>query len=115
MNNFDYKQAVYGALAPLGVPVKSIHSDSETYPSITFFVYDSGDDAGADNIAVEVGYSVQVDIWSKTEADSNRLRIAVLDAMASADFTDPHFQELYESDTQIYHIPCRFYYEFNTQ
>lgn len=115
MDDFDIVRYVGDALASCCSTVKHIKTDTEIYPAITYFVYDYGIDAGADNRPVEVGYYIQVDIWSKTEADGKRLIPLILSAMDTAGFDDPHFQELYESDTKIYHIPCRFYYARNTE
>lgn len=110
MADFDEVQHVGDALAPVGVPTKHSHTDAGTYPNISFFFYDAGSEASADNVSVEDGYYPQVDLWTKTEADSVRIRKQAVQLLRSAGFSDIHWQELYESETKIYHVPIRAVY-----
>ena len=115
MADFDEVKLIIDALAPTNVPVKHAHTDAGTYPNISFFFYDSGDEAFAENTLVEEGYYPQVDIWARLEADSIRLRKQVMELLRTAGFDDIHWNELYESDTKVYHVPIRAVYIRNLQ
>lgn len=112
---FDFRQAIYDALSPLGYPCKHSHTDAGTYPNITFYLYDYIEGAGADNAPVELEHYPEVDVWAKTQEDEYTITQQVLARMQTAGFLDGHYQELYESDTGIYHTACRFVYAENLQ
>lgn len=115
MDDFDINQIIYDALQSLCSTVKHSHTDAQTYPNISFFLYDYGEEAGADNAPVELGYYPQVDIWSKTETEADSLVEQTVSALRAAGFDDIRWQELYESDTKIYHVPIRAVYVRNLQ
>lgn len=115
MADFDEVKFTGDALAPAEIPVKHAHTDAGTYPNVSFFFYDAASEAGADNASIEDGYYPQVDIWAKTETDAVRIRKQAVQLLAAAGFEDIHWQELYESDTKIYHVPIRAVYVNNLQ
>lgn len=99
---------VKDSLASITVPVSfQVYLGSET-TYITYFCYNEQGEEWAENEEIATGYSVQVDIWSKT--DYTTLVGQVTAAMLAAGFTRASSQDLYESDTKTYHKALRFVY-----
>jgi len=95
-------------LAPTGVPVSFLTYAGKVFPYITFFeVIDQGE-MWADNVETHTGHYMQIDIWSK--GSYLALVDTVTTLMLAAGFTRSNGQDLYESDTQTFHKPLRFYY-----
>lgn len=95
------------ALSGLNVPVtfQEYTGDAETY--ITFFEYnEQAEEYSEDDLEIQ-GHDIQVDIWSKS--NYKILEQQVKTAMKSNGFLYTNGQDLYESETKIYHKGLRFY------
>jgi hypothetical protein len=103
----NYKEIIQTALSFLKVPVsfQVYRGTATTY--VTFFCYNEQGEEYAENIQTATGYYVQVDIWSIT-ANYDTLAEQIKTAMTSAGFQGYTAQDLYESDTKIFHKAVRF-------
>jgi len=99
---------IANTLASLGVPVSWQKYSGTATTYITFLVYNKQGEAWAENVEIATGYYLQVDIWSKGDYSSIEAQVEV--AMIAAGFIRTTAQDLYESDTQIYHKAMRFSY-----
>ncbi|EPY2286640.1 hypothetical protein ACXAT6_003919 [Clostridium sporogenes] len=100
---------IIGTLKPLNVPAKfqTYEGKEETY--ITFFCYNEQGECFADDIEIATGFYMQVDIWGKGNIE--QLKIDTVKLLKKAGFIKrPGAQDLYESDTKIYHKCIRFFY-----
>ncbi len=95
-------------LTPLGVPVSFQKYSGAATTYITFFCYNEQGEEWAENKEIATGFYVQVDVWSK--GDYSVLADQVEVAMIVAGFIRTSAQDLYESDTQIFHKAVRFVY-----
>lgn len=99
---------VIDTLTPLGVPVTFQEYDGSATTYITFFFFNEQSDLNADDEELKTGYSLQVDVWSKS--DYMNLVDQVKQAMKNAGFTRTFAADLYEKDNGIYHKVIRFRY-----
>lgn len=95
------------ALSNVGVPVRFQHYEGTEETYITFFIYNDKTEINADDKDIITGYSIQVDVWSKT--DYTKLVEKVHRSMIENDFMKDNFYDLYEDDTKTYHKAMRFY------
>jgi hypothetical protein len=103
----NYRTVIQTALSSLNVPVsfQVYRGTATTY--VTFFCYNQMSELYAENIEIATGYYVQIDIWSKTD-DYDILAEQIKTAMTTAGFQGYTAQDLYESDTKIFHKAIRF-------
>ncbi len=103
----NYKTTIQTALSSLGVPVsfQVYRGTATTY--ITYFCYNEMGEEYAENIQIATGYYVQVDIWSLV-SDYEALAQQIKVAMITVGFMGYTAQDLYESDTKIFHKAIRF-------
>ena len=99
---------IMDTLKPLNVPISFQKSSSKTFPYITFFEYLDQGEVYSDDIENCAGHYIQVDIWSKD--DYSTLKEQVVDLLEQQGFKRQSGQDLYETDTQIYHRVIRFFY-----
>lgn len=100
---------VQTALAGVGCPVAFAHLPQELFndfPRITYLCTLEQDEYWADNVAAAHVYSVQVDVWHKT--DYSALVENVSSAMAAAGFGRGVGQDYFETDAGVYHKLLRF-------
>lgn len=83
---------------------QEIVNPPETY--ITFFEYDYEYEYSEDEVNRAV-YVVQVDLWTKSPK-YKALEKKIIEAMESEDFYLDDEEDLYESDTKMYHKAFRF-------
>lgn len=105
----NYKTIVETALSSLNVPVsfQVYHGTATTY--VTFFCYNQMSELYAENIEIATEYYVQIDIWNKS-SDNETLAGLIKTAMTAAGFRGYTAQDLYESDTKIFHKAIRMNY-----
>lgn len=98
---------IINTLIPLGLDVRyRVYSGSNpTY--VTFFeIQNYNEDYSEDKNETEV-HSLQIDLWSK--ADVTQLKKDIKQALEEV-FYDVTFNDLYESDTKVFHIAFRCYF-----
>jgi len=78
----------------------------DTY--ITFFELNNIDDDYSEDEAETEVHSIQIDLWSKK--DMTQFKKDIKKALKAAGFKGVTFQDLYEKETQIYHIAFRCYF-----
>jgi hypothetical protein len=100
-------------LEPLNVPCEFETYEGEDDPYITFFCYNEQGEKFADDVEIETGFYIQVDIWSKGNIE--QLKVNVIKLLKAAGFKRKTAQDLYESDTQLYHKCIRFFYAQNNE
>jgi hypothetical protein len=76
------------------------------YPCISFYRLGENDTFYVDDEAVADRYSFMIDIWSKEETDI--IKVEVARVMKALGFSKRVMNELYETDTGIYHLPIKF-------
>lgn len=104
----NYKKKIVDILTHLGVPVAFLAYNGTKSTYMTFFCYNEQGEEWAEDSEVATGYSVQIDIWSKS--DYTTLEAQVQTAMLDAGFKRTSAQDFYETDTKIYHKAMRFIY-----
>lgn len=102
---------IIDTLEPLGIPVgfQKLDFDQEKlHPTtyITFFEYNQRSALDADDTETQTRYSIQIDVWSK--GDYTSLVQQIKDSLSGQGFRRTFENELYESDTKIYHKVIRF-------
>lgn len=98
---------VMTALKPTGVPVGYMTATAaNTY--ITFFFVNERGSLFVDDDEIGTDYLLQVDIWSK--GDYTALYDQVKSLLKGVGFIRTHAQDLYETDTKIYHKAITFSY-----
>lgn len=102
----DVLEAVKTALSGTSVPARVLHYDNPPDTYITYFEFNEQESAWAENTVVAETRHIQVDIWSK--CNYSAVASQVKTAMRAAGFFFSYAQDLYESDTQIYHKAMRF-------
>lgn len=98
---------IIDTLRPLGLDVRyRVYSGSNpTY--VTFFeIQNYNENYSEDENEIEV-HSLQIDLWSK--ADVTKLKKDIKQALEEV-FYDVTFNDLYESDTKVFHIAFRCYF-----
>lgn len=96
-------------LSSLGVPVSFQKYSGSEITYITFFEYLRQGESYADNKEICTGHYVQIDVWSKD--DYTELVKSIFSIMTQAGFRRTTQTEIYEDDTQTYHMVLRFFYE----
>lgn len=104
---------IIDTLQPLGVQCEFETYNGEADPYITFFCYNEQGEKFADDEEIETGFYMQIDIWSKGNIE--QLKVDVITLLKEAGFKRKTAQDLYESDTQIYHKCIRFFYAQNNE
>lgn len=99
---------ILDTLNPLGVPVAFQEYKGAASTYISFFIINEQSALHADDDEVKTGYSLQVDVWSKS--DYTTLVDQVKQVMTVAGFRRSSAADLYEKDTGIYHKALRFNY-----
>lgn len=99
---------IIDTLKPLKVPVSFQKYSGKSKEYITFHEYSVNGEEYEDDIEVMTGHYIQVDIWTK--GDYTQLVNTVKELLSNAGFKRLNEQDLYESDTDIYHKGIRFYY-----
>lgn len=100
-------------LQPTGVPVNRLHYEGEADPYIVWFIYNENGEAFAENVEIETGYYIQVDIYTKD--DFTNLYKQVLELMTAAGYYRTFTTETYEADTKLNHKIIRFKYVKSSQ
>lgn len=103
----NINQLIIDTLRPLGLDVRyRVYSGSNpTY--ITFFEVNNIDDDYSDEENETEVHSIQIDLWSSK--DVTEIKKKIKQALKS-NFTDVTYQDLYETDTKIFHISFRCYF-----
>lgn len=109
----DVRDMVMGILkgADLKVPIgyqvlKKEDSEKNPQQYVTFFEVSDVPVAFDDNEERYAEHMMQIDIWSTTNFD--RLRKGIRKAMKRAGWTRFDQQDLFESDTKIYHLALTY-------
>lgn len=99
---------IIDTLTPLAIPVsfQSYSGKAKTY--ITFFIYNEQGELWADNVETQTGIYIQIDVWS--DVDYTILVENVINAMVNAGFKRRSANDLYTSESKIYHKVIRFSY-----
>ncbi|HBJ2609724.1 hypothetical protein FDA77_19185 [Clostridium botulinum] len=99
---------IINTLKPLNIPVdfQTYEGKEETY--ITFFCYNEQGERFADDTEIITGFYMQVDIWSKGNVE--KLKESVINLLKQVGFKRKNGQDMYESDTKIFHKVLRFFY-----
>jgi len=102
---------IIDTLQPLGIPVYFQRYDGNEDTYITFFTYNEQGELFADDIEIQTGFNVQIDIWSK----GNYMNIAdqTRELLENVGFKRTSSIDLYEEDTGLYHKGIRFFYAQN--
>lgn len=100
-------------LKPTGVKVKKLHYIGSADPYIVWFIYNENGEAFAEDVEIETGYYIQVDIYTKN--DFTDLYNQVLKLMIAAGFYRIFSSETYENDTKLNHKIIRFKYVEGSQ
>jgi hypothetical protein len=103
----NYKTTIQTALSSLGVPVSFLNYRGTATTYVTYFCYNEMAELYSENVEIATGYYVQVDIWSTT-AEYEALAQQIKVAMITVGFMGYTAQDLYESDTKIFHKAIRF-------
>ncbi|ELC8455931.1 hypothetical protein QYB58_001016 [Clostridium perfringens] len=77
---------------------------------ITVHEYLESEESFQDDEASELEHNIQVDIWSKDSIESYNLKKQVRKLLKENGFKFTSGQDLFESDTKIYHKVLRFTY-----
>ncbi|MDD5016543.1 MAG: hypothetical protein PHO15_00410 [Eubacteriales bacterium] len=77
-----------------------------SFPMLSYFQLDNIETLPADDIELGSEIIFQIDLWGK--ASLSTLSIGVSDVMQTLGFQRLSAQDMYETDTKIYHIPMRF-------
>lgn len=99
---------IKSTLTSLNKPLAYLRYGGKETTYITYFCYNEQGETWAENVEIETGYYVQVDVWSKE--DPITLADQVKAAMMATGFRRTTGQDLYEDDTQTYHKAQRFVY-----
>lgn len=99
---------IINTLKPLRIPVSFQKYTGKEKEYITFHEYSANGEEYEDDVEVMVGHYIQVDIWSK--GDYTKLVSEVKVLLLKCGFKRLNEEDLYESDTEIYHKGIRFYF-----
>ncbi|ABQ23660.1 hypothetical protein [Clostridium kluyveri] len=100
-------------LQPTGVEVSRLNYAGTADPYIVWFIYNENGEAFAENVEIETGYYIQVDIYTK--GDFTSLYKQVLELMTAAGYYRTFTTETYEADTKLNHKIIRFKYVESSQ
>ncbi len=97
------------ALDTLAIPsgYRELLNPPETY--ITFFEYDYEYEHSEDEVKMAF-YTIQVDLWTKSPKYKATEKL-IISAMENNDFLLDDEEDLYETDTKMYHKAFRFILE----
>lgn len=102
-------QLIKDVLIPLGVPVNFQKYTGREGTYITFFCYNEQGEVFADDIELETGLYMQIDIWQKD--DSEDLKENAIKLLKQAAFKKRTIHDApYEPDTKTFHKVLRFVY-----
>lgn len=104
----NYKKIIKDTLSPIAPIFFQVYTGT-TFPAISYFKYMEQGEAYAENKEIATGNYVQVDLWSKN-SEYEDLALQIKAAMELKGFIRTMVQDLYESDTKIYHKAMRFVY-----
>lgn len=103
----NVNKLIIDTLRPLGLDVRYREYSGSNPTYITFFeIQNYNEDYSEDENETEV-HSIQVDLWSKS--DVTQLKKDIKQALEKV-FYDVTFNDLYESDTKVFHIAFRCYF-----
>jgi len=88
-----------------------IKATNATAPYVTYTFIDEWGAAFAENEETATNYSVQIDVFSKS--DFMELVKKIKEKMKDNDFYRTSVNEFYETDTGLYHCAIRFVYTKN--
>ncbi|STB55975.1 hypothetical protein [Clostridium perfringens] len=107
----DIIALVSETLEPLNIMVIEGWYDNELKKThITVHEYLESEESFQDDEASELEHNIQVDIWSKDSIESYNLKKQVRKLLKENGFKFASGQDLFESDTKIYHKGLRFTY-----
>ena len=98
---------IIDTLRPLGLDVRYRKYSGSNTTYITFFEINNIDDDYSDNENETEEHSLQIDLWSKS--DATQLKNNIKQAL-KGNFYDVTYTDLYEEDTKTYHIAFRCYF-----
>ncbi|MCR6515805.1 hypothetical protein M4I33_13090 [Clostridium sp. LY3-2] len=108
---FNIIELVYDILEPCNVDIIEGWYDKDLNKThITVHEYLTQDDDFYDDENLTVEHNIQVDVWGKYSKEVNDLRDFCKDSLKKADFIFNQGENLYETDTKIYHRAMRFTY-----
>lgn len=99
---------IIDTLKPLKIPVSFQKYTGKAKEYITFHEYSVNGQEYEDDVEAMTGHYIQVDIWSK--GDYTQLVSKVKELLIKCGFKRLNEEDLYESDTEIYHKGIRFYF-----
>jgi hypothetical protein len=111
MNMIDY---VSNALNNLNIPVLWNIRPS-TYPSITYFFYDSSGQVFGDGEELGTAHYLQVDVWAKNKITYTSTIDKVKTNLKAVGFVRQGEADLFEKEINTYHKAIRFQYLENTE
>lgn len=85
-----------------------LHATNPKTPYIEYEIYDEFGEEWAENEEVATTYSIQVDIFSKS--NYSNLEEKIKEKMIETGFGRTSGADLWEDDTQLYHKAMRFIY-----
>ncbi|MDK0737884.1 hypothetical protein P5E70_04430 [Clostridium perfringens] len=107
----DIIALVSETLEPLNIMVIEGWYDNELNKThITVHEYLESEESFQDDEASELEHNIQVDIWSKDSVEAYNLKKQVRKLLKENGFKFTSGQDLFESDTKIYHKGLRFTY-----
>lgn len=103
----NINKLIIDTLNKINIPIRYIaYSGSEpTY--ITFFELNNTNEDYSEDVNETEVHSLQIDLWSKS--DVTKLKNDIKKALEEV-FYDVTYQDLYESDTKVFHIAFRCYF-----
>jgi hypothetical protein len=97
----DYKAEIVSTLSGLSCPVAFFNYTGTATTYVTFFCYSENCEDYAENTEIASKYSVQIDVWSKTNAFET-IAGQIKTAMLAAGWVGYSAQDMYENDTKIF-------------
>ena len=102
----DYKAEIVSTLSGLSCPVafqNYVPPKGQPAPNsyVTFFCYSEICEDYAENAEIASKYSVQIDVWSKTN-EFETIAAQIKTAMLAAGWVGYSAQDMYENDTKIF-------------
>ena len=108
--DFDIVEKVYESLSTVENVYEGWYREDLNKDHITFFQYVEVPQDFEDDEEGSINHGIQVDIWSKDSIKSQQLKIIARKLLKSHGFRYTDGQDLYETDTGIYHKAMRFNY-----
>ncbi|WP_341478348.1 hypothetical protein [Clostridium niameyense] len=87
--------------------------EGEETTYITFFEFLGQGEEFADDVEVETGHYIQVDLWSKTSY--HNIVKNIKEMLTKVGFIRKSETELYEKETKTFHKVIRFFYVENKE